>query len=330
MDKRALGRSGVEVSAVGFGCMGISQGFGPAVDLDDGIAVIRAAVDRGITLFDTAEVLRSLRQRRGRRRGLGAVSRKVVIATKFGFVFDEQRSPKRRRSRASAHQARWSTVPESPRRRLRRPAVPAPRRPERADRGRRRHGEGTIERGQGSALRPLRSGCANDPPRARGPARNGAADGVLAVVARAGGADPSGARGTRHRLRAVQPARAWFSDRSGRPDDDVRSHRRPGRTFRASRQKPARRTWRSSTCSARSPPGTTPPLGKWRSPGCSPREPWIVPIPGTRRLDRLEENAAAAELTLTDDDLDELRTVASQIEVEGERYPEQMLRWIDR
>src|SRR5258705_10039087 len=84
MQKRTLGKSGLEVSALGFGCMGISFGYGPS--REEGIAIIRAAVDRGVTLFDTAEAYGTNEEIVGE--ALGPVRDQVVIATKFGFKFE--------------------------------------------------------------------------------------------------------------------------------------------------------------------------------------------------------------------------------------------------
>src|SRR2546425_777479 len=88
MQKRALGKSGVEVSALGFGCMGISFGYGPAASRDDGIAIIRAAVDGGVTFFDTAEAYGPYTNEELVGEALAPVRDRVAIATKFGFKFE--------------------------------------------------------------------------------------------------------------------------------------------------------------------------------------------------------------------------------------------------
>src|SRR6185312_8339062 len=91
MDKRTLGSTGLEVSALGFGCMGMSQSFGPNPgDRDQMIGLLRAAVDRGVTLFDTAEVYGPYINEELVGQALAPVREQVVIATKFGFAFDEQ------------------------------------------------------------------------------------------------------------------------------------------------------------------------------------------------------------------------------------------------
>src|SRR5437773_1052852 len=88
MQKRMLGKSDLEVSALGFGCMGISFGYGPAVDRQQGISIIRAAVERGVTFFDTAEAYGPFTNEELVGEALGPVRNQVVIATKFGFKFE--------------------------------------------------------------------------------------------------------------------------------------------------------------------------------------------------------------------------------------------------
>src|SRR5262245_56327660 len=90
MQKRTLGRSGLEVSALGFGCMGISFGYGPATNRDDGIAIVRAAVEGGVTFFDTAEAYGPFTNEELVGEALGPVRDQVVIATKFGFKLDPE------------------------------------------------------------------------------------------------------------------------------------------------------------------------------------------------------------------------------------------------
>ena len=92
MQKRTLG-NGLEVSALGLGCMGMSHGFGPAMDRQEGIALIRAAVEGGITFFDTAEVYGPFTNERLVGEALAPVRDQVVIATKFGFDLDPNQEP---------------------------------------------------------------------------------------------------------------------------------------------------------------------------------------------------------------------------------------------
>src|ERR1043166_4043228 len=94
MQKRKLGKSNLEVSALGFGCMGLSFGFGPAVEKQAGISLIRAAVDRGITFFDTAEVYGPFTNEELVGEALAPVRKQVIIATKFGFKPDPNGGPR--------------------------------------------------------------------------------------------------------------------------------------------------------------------------------------------------------------------------------------------
>src|SRR5215471_21446008 len=88
MQKRMLGKSGLEVSALGFGCMGISFGYGTASSREDGIAIIRAAFEGGVTFFDTAEVYGPFTNEEIVGEALRPVRQRVVMATKFGFKID--------------------------------------------------------------------------------------------------------------------------------------------------------------------------------------------------------------------------------------------------
>src|SRR5690242_11123294 len=90
MKKRTLGSSGLEVSAIGFGCMGISVGYGPAMDKADGIKLLRTAVDKGVTFFDTAEVYGPFVNEELVGEALEPVRDQIVIATKFGWAKQEQ------------------------------------------------------------------------------------------------------------------------------------------------------------------------------------------------------------------------------------------------
>ena len=91
MEKRKLGKSNLEVSAIGLGCMGLSSGYGPAVEKQRGIELIRAAVDRGVTFFDTAEVYGPFANEELVGEALAPVREKVAIATKFGFKIENRK-----------------------------------------------------------------------------------------------------------------------------------------------------------------------------------------------------------------------------------------------
>jgi aryl-alcohol dehydrogenase-like predicted oxidoreductase len=103
MQKRKLGNSNLEVSGLGLGCMGLSFGYGPAVDRQHGIAVIRTAYERGVTFFDTAEVYGPFTNEELVGEALAPVRDKVVIATKFGFDIDPANGQQRGLSSKPAH-----------------------------------------------------------------------------------------------------------------------------------------------------------------------------------------------------------------------------------
>ena len=105
MQKRKLGKSNLEVSALGLGCMGMSFGYGPAGDKQEMISVIRAAVELGVTFFDTAEVYGPFTNEELVGEALAPMRAQVVIATKFGFQFDRRRQTGRAEQPAGAHQA---------------------------------------------------------------------------------------------------------------------------------------------------------------------------------------------------------------------------------
>ena len=164
------------------------------------------------------------------------------------------------------------------------------------------------------------AGVKIDPPRARSPAGDGAAERIFALVARAGEGDPADARRTRHRLRALQPARQGLPDRRDRREHQFDRERLP-------QHRPALHAG-----SPQGQPGAGRLLGaiaarKQATPAqialawLLAQKPWIVPIPGTTKLQRLEENIGAASVELTPDDLRQIGDALSHIQVQGDRYP---------
>jgi aryl-alcohol dehydrogenase-like predicted oxidoreductase len=327
MDKRTLG-SGLEVSCLGFGCMGLSQSYGTPLGRDEGIAVIRAAVDRGVTFFDTAEVYGPFVNEELVGQALAPVRDQVVIATKFGFAFDGQ-----------GRQTGLSSEPDHIR-----SAV-----------------DGSLRR-LGVDVIDLLYQHRVDP---RVPIEDVA--GAVQGLIRAGkvkhfGLSEAGARTVR-RAHAVQPVTALQSEYSlwwREPEAEILPTLEelgvgfvpfsplgkgfltgtidPGTSFgdndiRATiprfgteaRQVNQALVDRLTAIAARR--NATP--GQLALAWLLARRPWIVPIPGTKRLERLEENVAAADVELTADDLQEIET-GTGIEIQGARYPEHMQRMIDR
>ncbi|HJY45311.1 MAG TPA: aldo/keto reductase [Propionibacteriaceae bacterium] len=127
MIKRTLGSSGLQVSAIGLGCMGLSHAYGPPVSEQDGITLIRAAVDLGITFFDTAQVYGPFTNEELVGKALGPVREQVVIATKFGLVLLRRQQLNRAGQPAGVHQGDGGGLPAPPGCGEHRPAVPAPR-----------------------------------------------------------------------------------------------------------------------------------------------------------------------------------------------------------
>ena len=171
MQKRKLGKSGLEVSALGLGCMGMSFGYGPPKDRQEMIELLRSAVERGVTFFDTAEVYGPFTNEELVGEALSPFRGRVVIATKFGFKLDPATGKQvgldsrpehiREVAEASLRRLRVDAIDLFYQHRVD-PEVPI------------EDVAGAVKRpdpgGQGPAFRPLRGRCADDPPRARGTA----------------------------------------------------------------------------------------------------------------------------------------------------------------
>ena len=207
MQKRRLGKSNLEVSAIGLGCMGLSFGFGPAVDKKEGISLIRAAVERGITFFDTAEVYGPFTNEELVGEALTPFRGTVVIATKFGFKPDPNGGP--RWSALDSRPEHIKEVAEASLRRLKTdvidlfyqhrvdPNVPiedvAGAVKDLIQQGKAKH-FGLSEAGVQTIRRAHRSACDCTPER------------VFALVERARSGGVTGARGTGDRICAIQPS----------------------------------------------------------------------------------------------------------------------------
>jgi aryl-alcohol dehydrogenase-like predicted oxidoreductase len=330
MEKRVLGSGGLEVSALGFGCMGMSQGFGPNPgDRGQMMNLLRTAVDLGVSLFDTAEVYGPFDNEELVGEALAPVRDQVVIATKFGFAFDEQ-----------GRQAGLSSQPEH------------------------------IRQAVDGSLRRLRTDRIDllyqhrvDPQVPIEDVAGTVAELVAAGKVRHLGLSEAGAR-TIRRAHAVFPVTALQSEYSPfwrEPEEEILGVLEElgiglvpfsplGRGFLTGRISQAaefgegdmRAVLPRFTAEARAANQALVDLlgrvaeGKGATTAqvalawLLARQPWIVPIPGTRRLERLKENLGAADVELAAGDLAAIGAAADEIKLVGARYPEAMQQMIDR
>jgi aryl-alcohol dehydrogenase-like predicted oxidoreductase len=328
MNKRTLGSSGPEVSAIGLGCMGLSHGYGPAVGQQDGIALIRAAVDLGITFFDTAQVYGPFTNEELVGEALAPVREQVVIATKFGFSFDGSRST----GLDSRPEHIRATVEDS----LRRlgvgkidllyqhrvdPDVP-------------------IEEVAGAVKELIAAGKVG---------HFGLSEAGVDVIRRAHAVQPVTALQSEYSLWWREPeaeilptlAELGIGFVSFSPlgkgfltgaidsttsfgDSDLRNIL-PRFTEEARTANQALVDLLSAIAERKG--ATTAQVAlAW----LLAQHSWIVPIPGTTKVHRLQENSSAVDIELTPEDLEELTAAADRVDVQGERYPAHMQRWINR
>jgi len=330
MQKRKLGKSNLEVSILGLGCMGLSFGYGPAVDKKDGITLIRAAVERGVTFFDTAEVYGPYTNEELVGEALAPFRDQVVIATKFGFKIDA----------STGKQAGLDSRPEH------------------------------IKKVAEASLKRLRSGVIDlfyqhrvDP---NVPIEDVA--GAVKELIQQGkvmhfGLSEAGVQ-TIRRAHKVQPVTALQSEYSlwwrepekeviptleelgigfvpfsplgkgfltGKISEDTKFDKSDFRNI-VPRFAPEARKANQAVVDL---------LGKFaQQKKATPaqialawllaQKPWIVPIPGTTKLHRLEENIGAVNVELSPEELCELETAASKIAVQGARYPEELQKMVGR
>ena len=330
MEKRKLGNSDLEVSAIGLGCMGMSMSYGPPRDKQEMISLLHAAVDRGITFFDTAEAYGPFTNEELVGEALAPYRAQVVIATKFGFKID----PKERRM------------------------VGLDSRPEHI----REAAEASLKRLRVDAI-DLYYQHRVDPDVPIEDVAGTVKDLIHQGKVKHFGLSEAGVQ-TIRRAHAVQPVTAlqneyslWFRE----PEREVLPtveelgigfvpYSPLGRGFLTG--KINENTTFDSSDFRNKLPRFTPQarkanqalvdlLGKIaKRKNATPaqialawllaQKPWIVPIPGTTKLERLEENIGAVSIQLTPDDLHEIDSAASKIPVQGERYPEELQRMVGR
>ncbi len=329
MQTRTLGTQGLNVSALGLGCMGMSQSFGPRPPREEMITFLRAAVERGVTLFDTAEVYGPFHNEELVGEALEPVRDQVVLATKFGFAFDENGSQTGVTSRpenirdavdGSLRRLRTDTIDLLYQHRVD-PNVPieevAGAVKDLIDAGKVRHfglseaGVETIRRAHAvqpiTALQSEYSLFWREPEEA-----------ILPALAELGiGFVPFSPLG-RGLLTGQVTAESQFGE------GDIRASL--PRFEQEALQANLALVDLITTVAERK--GAT--VGQVALAWLLAQQPWIVPIPGTRRIERLEENLAATDLELSSDDLGELDAASASVQVQGARYPEAMQRMIDR
>lgn len=330
MQKRRLGKSGLDVSAVGLGCMGMSFSYGPASDKQEMISVIRKAVERGVTFFDTAEVYGPFTNEELVGEALAPFRGQVVIATKFGFKLNPGGGP--RWVGLDSRPEHIREVAEASLKRLRVDAIDLFYQ-HRVD------PDVPIEDVAGAVKELIRDG-----------------------KVRHFGLSEAGVQ-TIRRAHAVQPVTALQSEYSlwwRRPEAKTLPvleelgigfvpYSPLGRGFLTGKidenmtfdKTDIRSTVPRFTPEARKANRTLVDLlaGIGERKQATParialawllaQKPWIVPIPGTRKLERLEENIGAVAVELTADDLREIESAASKITVQGARYPEKLEKMTD-
>jgi len=325
---RTLGTSDLEVSAVGLGCMGMSFGYGPAADRQEMIALIRAAVERGVTFFDTAQVYGPFTNEELVGEALAPFRGRVVIATKFGFEFE------------GSAQRGLNSRPEHIRQMT----------------------DGSLKRLRVEAI-DLYCQHRVDPNVPIEDVAGTVKDLVQEGKVKHFGLSEASPR-TMRRAHQVQPVTALQSEYSlwwrapeaeilptledlgigfvpfsplgkgfltGKIDEttafDGSDFRNTVPRFSPENRKANQALVELLTDMAERKRGTAAQLAlAW----LLARKPWIVPIPGTTKLARLEENLGAVALALTPEDLDEIERAASRISVQGARYPESSERMVDR
>ena len=324
MKKRKLGKSGLEVSAIGLGCMGMSFGYGPPKDKQEMISLLRAAVERGVTFFDTAEVYGPFTNEELVGEGLAPFREQVVIATKFGFKLD----PKSGRSiGVDSRPEHIKEVAEASLKRLRTDVIDLFYQ-HRVD------PEVPIEDVAGAVKELIHEGKVK---------HFGLSEPGVQTIRRAHAVQPITAiqneyslwwRKSEHEvLPLLEELGIGFVPYSPLGRGFLTGKMNENTTFDTS---DFRNTLPRFTPEARKANQALVDLlgeiakRKKATPAqialawLLAQKPWIVPIPGTTKLKRLEENIGAVEIELTRDDLREIETAASQIEVQGARYPEHL------
>jgi aryl-alcohol dehydrogenase-like predicted oxidoreductase len=330
MKKRKLGKSNLEVSAIGLGCMGMSFGYGPAGDKQEMISVIRAAVERGVTFFDTAEVYGPFTNEELVGEALAPFHGRVVIATKFGFKLDPTSG---KQAGLDSRPEHIKEVAETSLKRLKTDVIDLfyqhrvdPNVP--------------IEDVAGAVKELIQQGKVK---------YFGLSEAGVETIRRAHKIQPVAALQSEYSLWWREPEAEViptleelgigfvpFSPLgkgflTGKISEDTQFDKTDFRNI-VPRFTPENRKTNQALVDL---------IGKFaQQKKATPaqialawllaQKPWIVPIPGTTKLHRLEENIGAAAVELTREDLRQLETAASKISVQGARYPEELQKLVGR
>ena len=325
MKKRKLGRNGPEVSALGFGCMGMSHGYGPPHDRKEMLALVRRAVELGVTLFDTAEAYGPYTNEELVGEALAPLRDRVVIATKFGFRL----GPDGKQNGVDSRPAHVREVAEACLKRLRTdridlfyqhrvdPAVP-------------------IEDVAGAVKDLVREGKVR---------HFGLSEAGVATIRRAHAVQPVAAVQSEYSLWWRRPEEGLLGALeelgiglvpysplgrgflTGKIDENTKFDAADFRNIVPRFTPEARRANQAVVellvAIAKKKEATPAQIAlAW----ILAQRPWIVPIPGTTKISRLEENLGAADIELTPGDLREIDAAVSKIAVQGTRYPERLER----
>jgi aryl-alcohol dehydrogenase-like predicted oxidoreductase len=330
MQKRKLGKSNLQVSALGLGCMGLSFGYGPAVDKQQGISLIRAAVERGVTFFDTAEVYGPFTNEELVGEALAPFREQVVIATKFGFKIDPNTGKQAGLDSSPQH---IKEVAEASLKRLKTDVIDLlyqhrvdPNVP--------------IEDTAGAVKDLIQQGKVT---------HFGLSEAGVQTIRRAHAVQPVAALQSEYSLWWREPEAEViptldelgigfvpFSPLgkgflTGAIKEDTQFDKTDFRNivprFTAENRKANQAVVDLIGKFAQQKKATPAQIAlAW----LLPQKPWIVPIPGTTKLHRLEENIGAAAVELTPEDLRQLDVATSKIAVQGARYPEELQKLVGR
>lgn len=328
MKKRTLGKSNLEVSAIGLGCMGLSFGLGPAVDKQTGIALIRGAVERGVTFFDTAEVYGPFTNEELVGEALAPFRSNVAIASKFGFKIENGKQ-----AGLDSRPEHIKEVAEASLKRLKTDVIDLfyqhrvdPNVP--------------IEDVAGAVKELIEQGKVK---------HFGLSEAGVKTIRRAHAVQPVTALQSEYSLWFREPETEViptleelgigfvpFSPLgkgflTGKISEDTKFEKNDFRNI-VPRFTPENRKANQVVVDliskfAQQKKATPAQIAlAW----LLAQKPWMVPIPGTTKLHRLEENLGAVDVELSPDDLRELETAAAKIPVQGARYPEELQKLVGR